>query len=92
MKAICGEAALRTFKSSAQGAATTVYAAVSREWGSKGGRYLSSCMEQRSREEMRGEEGMWENANEGYAEWMYDEVSEEKLWKFSEGWGGVSGF
>jgi hypothetical protein len=54
MKAMCDEAALRTFKSSAQGAAKTVYAAVSREWSYKGGRYLSSCMEQRGREEEEG--------------------------------------
>jgi hypothetical protein len=39
----------------------------------------------------RREEGMWENANEGYAEWVYDGKSEEKLWKLSEGWVGVSG-
>jgi hypothetical protein len=57
MKAMCDEAALRTFKSSAQGAATTVYAAVSWEWSYKGGRYLSSCMEQRGREERRGKRG-----------------------------------
>jgi hypothetical protein len=69
----------------------TVYAAVSREWSYKGGRYSSSCMEQRGREERRGEEGMWENANEGYAEWVYDGESEEKLWKLNEGWVGVSG-
>jgi NAD(P)-dependent dehydrogenase (short-subunit alcohol dehydrogenase family) len=73
------EATLRTFKSSEQGAATTVYAAVSEEWKSKGGRYLSSCMEQKSREERKSEEGMYENANEGYAEWAYDKEGEEKL-------------
>jgi NAD(P)-dependent dehydrogenase (short-subunit alcohol dehydrogenase family) len=83
------EATLRTFKSSAQGAATSVYAAVSEEWGKKGGRYLSSCTEQKSREERRGEEGMWENANEGYAEWVYDEEQEEKLWDLSVGIVGV---
>jgi hypothetical protein len=48
-------------------------------------------MEQRGREERRGEEGMCENANEGYVEWVYDGKSEEKLWKLSEGWVGVSG-
>jgi NAD(P)-dependent dehydrogenase (short-subunit alcohol dehydrogenase family) len=77
------EATLRTFKSREQGAATTVYAAVSEEWAGKGGRYLSSCVEQKSRVERRSEEGMWENANEGYAEWVYDEEQEEKLWGMS---------
>jgi hypothetical protein len=37
-----------------------------------------------------GEEGMWEIANEGYAEWVYDGKSEEKLWKLSEEWVSVS--
>jgi hypothetical protein len=36
-----------------------------------------------------GEEGMWENANEGYAEWVYDEEQEEKLWDLSVGIVGV---
>jgi NAD(P)-dependent dehydrogenase (short-subunit alcohol dehydrogenase family) len=77
------EATRRTFKNSAQGAATTVYAGVSREWAAKGGRYLSSCTEQRSHEERKDEEGMYDNANEGYASWAYDGEGEERLWRES---------
>jgi NAD(P)-dependent dehydrogenase (short-subunit alcohol dehydrogenase family) len=83
------EATLRTFKSSAQGAATQVYAAVSKEWAHKGGRYLSSLTEQASLEERAKEEDMYENANEGYAPWAYDEESEERLWKESFGMVGL---
>jgi NAD(P)-dependent dehydrogenase (short-subunit alcohol dehydrogenase family) len=83
------EQTLRTFKSSEQGAATTVYAGVGEEWKNKGGRYLSSCTEQKSREERKSEEGMYENANEGFAVWAYDEEREEGLWRESARMVGV---
>jgi NAD(P)-dependent dehydrogenase (short-subunit alcohol dehydrogenase family) len=80
---------LRTFKSSAQGAATQVYAAVSSEWAYKGGKYLSSMVEQKSREEVGREEGMFDYANEGFAGWCYDEQGEERLWRDSLGMVGL---
>jgi NAD(P)-dependent dehydrogenase (short-subunit alcohol dehydrogenase family) len=85
------EATLRLFKSAAQGAATQVYAAVSKEWAHKGGRYLASMTEQASREEVAKQEGMAENvfANEGYESWAYDEASEERLWRESFGMVGL---
>jgi NAD(P)-dependent dehydrogenase (short-subunit alcohol dehydrogenase family) len=90
MEALFGdEVSLRTFKSAAQGAATQVYAAVSKEWAHKGGRYLSSLTEQASREERAKEEGMYEKANEGYAAWAYNEEGEERLWKESFGMVGL---
>lgn len=76
---------LRTFKNSGQGAATQVYAAISEEWKQKGGRYLSSLVDPKSREEVAKEEGMYDNANEGYTSWAYDEEKEEKLWRDSFG-------
>ncbi|KAH7382357.1 hypothetical protein BKA66DRAFT_418255 [Pyrenochaeta sp. MPI-SDFR-AT-0127] len=79
----------RTFKSVAQGAATQVYAAVSAEWASKGGRYLSGCVEQKSHEERTKEDGMFHNANEGHAAWAYDEENEERLWRESFGLVGL---
>jgi NAD(P)-dependent dehydrogenase (short-subunit alcohol dehydrogenase family) len=79
----------RTFKSSAQGAATQVYAAVSREWANKGGKYLASCMEQKSQEERSKEEGMFQAANEGYKKGTYDEEGEERLWRDSFGMVGL---
>ncbi|KAH6875034.1 short-chain dehydrogenase [Alternaria rosae] len=80
---------LRTFKDVGQGAATQVYAAVSKEWANKGGRYLASLEEQGSREEVAKKEDMYESANEGYAPWAYDEESEERLWRESFGMVGL---
>jgi NAD(P)-dependent dehydrogenase (short-subunit alcohol dehydrogenase family) len=79
---------LRTFKSSAQGAATQVYA-VSREWANRGGRYLASCVEQASQEERNKDLGMFGAANEGYRKGTYDEEGEERLWKDSFGMVGL---
>lgn len=70
----------RTFKSTGQGAATQVWAAVGREWKGKGGRYLAGMREMESREVVAREEGMVEAANEGHAEWAFDEGGEERLW------------
>lgn len=80
---------LRTFKSAAQGAATQVYAAVSKEWAHKGGKYLSSMVEQKNQEERSKEEGMFGAANEGYRKGTYDEEGEETLWKDSFGMVGL---
>lgn len=66
-------------KSAAQGAATSVYAAVSKEWKGKGGRYLSNCMEMGP---FQGKEGI-EVMDEGYAPWAYDKEKEDRLWKDS---------
>jgi len=63
-------------KTAAQGAAPTVYAAVSREWEGKGGRYLSNCMEMGP---FQGKEG-FDVVDEGYAPWAYDQEKEERLW------------
>ncbi|KAH7082120.1 short-chain dehydrogenase [Paraphoma chrysanthemicola] len=81
----------RTFKSAAQGAATQVWAAVGQEWRDKGGRYLASMAEQKSYKERKGEEGMFDNANEGFAEWVYDPEGEERLWKESLAMVGLEG-
>ncbi|MCJ1384396.1 hypothetical protein MMC17_007512 [Xylographa soralifera] len=63
-------------KTAAQGAATTVYAAISREWEGKGGRYLSNCMEMGP---FQGKESIVV-MDEGYAPWAYDQEKEDKLW------------
>ncbi|CEI67817.1 hypothetical protein FVEN_g9617 [Fusarium venenatum] len=63
-------------KSAPQGAATTVYAAISKDWEGRGGRYLSDC----------GEPGpakpslsmVWTDV--GHAPWVYDEHKAAKLW------------
>jgi NAD(P)-dependent dehydrogenase (short-subunit alcohol dehydrogenase family) len=63
-------------KSAAQGAATTVYAAISSDWEGSGGRFLSNCMEMGP---FQGKEGI-AIMDEGYAAWAYDQQKEDKLW------------
>jgi NAD(P)-dependent dehydrogenase (short-subunit alcohol dehydrogenase family) len=63
-------------KTAAQGAATSVYAAISKEWEGKGGRYLSNCMEMGP---FQGTEGITV-MDEGYAPWAYDQAKQDKLW------------
>ncbi|KAF2208720.1 hypothetical protein CERZMDRAFT_101163 [Cercospora zeae-maydis SCOH1-5] len=67
-------------KSPAQGAATSVYAALSEEWKHKGGRYLSDCVEQKP---FASAGGALATNDDGYQTWAYDEEKEKKLWKDS---------
>lgn len=64
-------------KSPAQGAATSVYAALSEEWKHKGGRYLSDCVEQKP---FQHKEDPMYVGDDGYEEWAYDEEKEKRLW------------
>lgn len=66
-----------TFKSCEQGAATTVVAAVGKEWEGRGGKYLEDCVEA-----VRGEED-GEMFGTGWVSWTYDAGEEERLWKDS---------
>ena len=67
----------KIWKSHEQGAATTVWAAVGKEWEGKGGRYLDHCAEAQRGEddgnEMRGT----------YASHTYSPEEEARLWKDS---------
>ena len=60
-------------KSPEQGAATTVYAALSKEWEGKGGRYLEDCGEAAQSE---GNSAL----SLGHASHAYNEQGEKKLW------------
>lgn len=62
------------FKSPAQGAATAVYAAISKDWEGKGGRYLENCAETGPVQEPRTP------LSPGYASHAFDEEKEKKLW------------
>ncbi|KAL6407435.1 putative short-chain dehydrogenase [Ilyonectria robusta] len=62
-------------KSIAQGAATPVWAAVGKEWETKGGRYLAEMIEQGP---LRGSES--DLIQHGYAPHAYDKEGEERLW------------
>ena len=61
-------------KSPQQGAATTVWAAVEKEFEGFGGKYLEDCQIAGPAEEGAG------MVDPGYAPWAYDEESAKKLW------------
>ncbi|OCL14683.1 NAD(P)-binding protein [Glonium stellatum] len=64
-------------KSPAQGAATTVWAAISKEWEGKGGKYLQDCQVAEPVEEG------YHQLSPGYEKYAYDPEKEKKLWKLS---------
>lgn len=64
-------------KSPAQGAATTVWAAIAKCWEGKGGKYMDNC--QIAPPTPEGAEITFP----GYAEWAYNEEKAKKLWKMS---------
>ncbi|KIL93881.1 hypothetical protein FAVG1_02443 [Fusarium avenaceum] len=66
----------RHLKSPSQGAATTVYAALSKDWEGRGGTYLSNCAEEPPLEP--GVDPV--SVHPGYAPWIYNEDLESKLW------------
>lgn len=71
---------VRLWRSAAQGAATSVYAALSREWEGKGGKYLADCVEHGH---MVPGNPMVVLNEEGYAPWAYDVESARRLWRDS---------
>jgi NAD(P)-dependent dehydrogenase (short-subunit alcohol dehydrogenase family) len=73
-KILNDESQMRYFKSPEQGAATTVLAAIGKEWEGKGGVYLDNC---------RAAPPASEAANQydpGYQPYIYDEAAEKRLW------------
>jgi NAD(P)-dependent dehydrogenase (short-subunit alcohol dehydrogenase family) len=68
---------VKVLQSPAQGAATTVYAAISKEWEGKGGRYLEMCEEAK-----RGKDD-GQTFGVGYVKQTYDTEKEKRLWKDS---------
>ncbi|TDZ18660.1 WW domain-containing oxidoreductase [Colletotrichum orbiculare MAFF 240422] len=73
------EALYRSMKSQPQGAATTVYAAIGREWEGRGGRYLSELVEKGPADP--DTDPM--SSDTGYAAWAYDEEKASRLWRVS---------
>ncbi|KAI4760317.1 NAD(P)-binding protein [Aureobasidium sp. EXF-3400] len=71
------EAVGKVMKSVEQGAATTVWAAVGKEWESKGGRYLAECEDAPEGEDDHSAEG-W-----GTVPHTYDAEREARLWNDS---------
>jgi NAD(P)-dependent dehydrogenase (short-subunit alcohol dehydrogenase family) len=78
--AVALEKGMRTLKSPEQGASTTVFAAVAKEWEGRGGRYLTDCVEapRDADDEINVEE-----LTEGYVAHTYYEKEEKRLWKDS---------
>jgi len=68
---------VKRMKSPAQGAATSVWAAVENGWEGKGGKFLEDCQvsEPVAKDAWLG--------GPGYAEWAYNEENENKLWQAS---------
>ncbi|KIM97047.1 hypothetical protein OIDMADRAFT_44476 [Oidiodendron maius Zn] len=76
-KIMSDEKVLKTMKSPEQGAATTVLAAVGKEWENKGGKYLEDCDEAKRGEDDNDVFGV------GYVRQTYDRKNEGRLWKDS---------
>ncbi|PWY89824.1 NAD(P)-binding protein [Aspergillus heteromorphus CBS 117.55] len=78
------KALMKYLKSSEQGAATTLWAAVGREWEGRGGKYLSECAEA----ELGPDDG--DDTVSTYASHTYKPEDEDRLWKDSLGMVGLS--
>ncbi|KAL8689679.1 MAG: hypothetical protein Q9218_004709 [Villophora microphyllina] len=66
-----------SMKSPEQGAATSVYAALSKDWEGRGGRYLEDCAEAPPVVKRGGATAV------GYATYAYDDEDARKLWEDS---------
>lgn len=69
----------KMWKSAEQGAATTVWAAVSKDLEGQGGKYLEDCQIIGKWDPKTGDMGP------GYAEWAYDQGKAERLWNVALG-------
>ncbi|THW92626.1 NAD(P)-binding protein [Aureobasidium pullulans] len=76
----------KSIKSIPQGAATTIYAALSKEWEGRGGKYLSNLAEEDLADTTSGD---WLQSEVGYAPWAYDEEAARELWTASNKLVGV---
>ncbi|WYZ34046.1 hypothetical protein EsH8_I_000322 [Colletotrichum jinshuiense] len=73
------EALQKLMKNIPQGAATTVYAALSKDWEGRGGKFLNNLAEEKP---AKPDEDWMQNPV-GYAPWAYDEETAKKLWEES---------
>ena len=71
------EAIVKVLKTPEQGAATTVLAAIGKDWENKGGKYLEDCDEA-----PRGKDDNY-NFGFGYVSQTYDPKNEARLWRDS---------
>ncbi|KAJ5991151.1 hypothetical protein N7522_011358 [Penicillium canescens] len=68
---------MKIMKSLEQGAATTVWAAIGKEWEGRGGKYLSDCAEAKRATDDN------DPSNEVYVSHTYNSKDEARLWKDS---------
>lgn len=71
----------KAWKSTEQGAATTVWAALDKELEGKGGKYVENCAIAGAAPAPTGSPA--DMGFPGYAAWAYDEEKQKKLWKIS---------
>ncbi|KAJ6072831.1 hypothetical protein N7467_010916 [Penicillium canescens] len=71
------EEMMKIMKSLEQGAATTVWAAIGKEWERRGGKYLSDCAEEKRATDDN------DPSNEVYVSHIYSPEDEARLWKDS---------
>jgi NAD(P)-dependent dehydrogenase (short-subunit alcohol dehydrogenase family) len=76
-KLMSNEKLVQIMKSIEQGAATTVLAAIGKEWEDRGGKYLEDCEEAKRGEDDNDAFGV------GYVRQTYDAENERRLWKDS---------
>ncbi|TDZ25559.1 WW domain-containing oxidoreductase [Colletotrichum orbiculare MAFF 240422] len=81
------ESLYKNMKDIPQGAATTVYAALSEEWEGRGGKYLSNLVEEGPADTTMPD---WLQSEVGYAPWIYDEETAAKLWEESNRLVGIA--
>lgn len=74
----------KIFMNPEQGAASSVFAAVGKEWRTVGGVFVGECQIQGPHKE---EDDFW--TDDGYAPWAFNEEGEERLWKESFGMVGL---
>lgn len=73
------EEMMKDLKSIPQGAATTIVAAISKEWEGRGGKYLRDCTE-----DSPEDPGVhWSLSDRGYASWAFNESAAVELWETS---------
>lgn len=72
--------AKKTLKSPEQGAATTVWAAIGKEWEGKGGKYLEECSIAQPVDPTRTD---LTPSDSGYKAYAYDEEAAKRLWNLS---------
>jgi hypothetical protein len=73
----------KIMKSPAQGAATTVWPAVAKDWERRGERYLGNCHV--GQEAKVGEDGTVGSLENGFLRHAFDAEREERLWRDSLG-------